>query len=70
MDHASDGKHFVVIRAAAAMTAAAIAIGGVVIGTPTTLAVTPTADAAVAVGYFPAQFVNQGAHVREHIEAF
>ncbi|HSD42871.1 MAG TPA: hypothetical protein VLD36_13505 [Burkholderiales bacterium] len=70
MAQARDGRHSVGIRAAAAMTAAALAIGGVVMGTPTTLAVMPATDSAVAAGYFPAQFVNQGAEVREHIEAF
>ena len=70
MDRAGEGRQSVGIRAAAALTAAAIAIGGVVVSTPTTLADIPATGSAVAAGYFPAHFVNQGAEVREHIEAF
>jgi hypothetical protein len=69
MAEAKHGRTSVGIRSAAAMTAAVIAIAGVVIGTPATDAAASDGGNGLA-GYFPAQFVNQGAAVREHIEAF
>ena len=69
MAQANDGRKSVGIRAGAAITATMIAIAGVVISTPATDAAASDGGNRLA-GYFPAQFVNQGAEVREHIEAF
>lgn len=76
MAQAHDGRKSVGIRAGAGIAATMIAIAGVVISTPATQAVAPATDASASdggnrlAGYFPAQFINQGAEVREHIEAF